>query len=313
MQRHVLRGRDDDRAGDRVLLGQRQLHVAGAGRQVDDQGVELAPGDLAHQLLQRAHQHRPRQITASPSFSISPIDISVTPWACSGRIVLPSGERGRSLDAHHPRLARPVDVGVEQPGALALQGERHRQVGSHRRLADAALARRDGDDPPHPRHRGGAGLGGRMPADLEVGRRWRRGRPLRGQQRRDPCDPRQRRDRRLGGGAGRLEPGALGRVDLEQEAHLAALDRERPHHVRVDEAAAAAGHRHGAERIEDGLAGHGHGRLRIGAAAPRAHPARSYRQPAAASGNARAVRPRHPHSIRRGPAAMLHCDIAHAR
>ena len=39
----------------------------------------------------------PRQITASPSFSISPIDIIVTPWACSGRMVLPSGDFGRSL------------------------------------------------------------------------------------------------------------------------------------------------------------------------------------------------------------------------
>ena len=39
----------------------------------------------------------PRQITASPSFSIRPIDIIVTPWAWSGMMILPSGERGRSL------------------------------------------------------------------------------------------------------------------------------------------------------------------------------------------------------------------------
>ena len=39
----------------------------------------------------------PRQITASPSLSMRPIDMSVTPWAWSGMIVLPSGDFGRSL------------------------------------------------------------------------------------------------------------------------------------------------------------------------------------------------------------------------
>ena len=42
-QRDVLRRRDDDRAGHAGALAQRQLHVAGARRQVDDQHVELAP------------------------------------------------------------------------------------------------------------------------------------------------------------------------------------------------------------------------------------------------------------------------------
>ena len=97
----------------------------------------------------------------------------------------------------------------------------------------------------------------RVPADLQVGRRLRRRRPVRGQERRDRGDAGQRRDRGLGGGAGRLEPRALRRVDLEQEAHPVGLDRQRPHHVGVDDAAAGAGHRHRAQRREDGVAGDG--------------------------------------------------------
>ena len=45
-QRDVLRRRDDHRAGDRHALRQRQLDVAGAGRHVDDQVVEVAPVGL---------------------------------------------------------------------------------------------------------------------------------------------------------------------------------------------------------------------------------------------------------------------------
>ena len=74
------------------------------------------------------------------------------------------------------------------------------------------------------------------------------------------ADAGQRRHRRLGGGARRLEPRALRRIDLEQEADPVGLDRQRPHDVGVDDAAAGARHRHAAERGEDGIAGDGHHR-----------------------------------------------------
>ena len=48
-----------------------------------------------------------------------------------------------------------------------------------------------------------------------------------------------------------------GGIDLEEEAHLVALDGQRPDEVGIDDAA-AAGHRHGAERFDDGVAGRGH-------------------------------------------------------
>jgi hypothetical protein len=46
--------------------------------------------------------------------------------------------------AQHAGLARPIDVGVEQPYARAFPGQREREVHRNRRLADAALAGRDG-------------------------------------------------------------------------------------------------------------------------------------------------------------------------
>ena len=53
-QRDVLRRRDDDAAGDRHLLRERELHVAGAGREVDHQDVEVAPVAVAEELGDRA-------------------------------------------------------------------------------------------------------------------------------------------------------------------------------------------------------------------------------------------------------------------
>ena len=45
-------------AGDRDGLGQRQLRVGRAGRQVDDEVVELAPVDVAQELLDRPADER---------------------------------------------------------------------------------------------------------------------------------------------------------------------------------------------------------------------------------------------------------------
>ena len=59
-ERHLLRRRDDNGAGDRHGLAEAQRDVAGAGRQVDDEVVEVVPPHFAEELLQRAVQHRSR-------------------------------------------------------------------------------------------------------------------------------------------------------------------------------------------------------------------------------------------------------------
>jgi hypothetical protein len=73
---------------------------------------------------------------------------------------LPSADSGFSLTAQHARHRRTVDVGVEQAGGDAVGGQAERQVHRGGRLADAALARGDGDDVLDPRHLDAAGGGG---------------------------------------------------------------------------------------------------------------------------------------------------------
>jgi hypothetical protein len=57
-ERDVLGRGDDDGARDGHLLRERELDVAGAGRQVDHEVVEVAPLGLAEQLLERLGHHR---------------------------------------------------------------------------------------------------------------------------------------------------------------------------------------------------------------------------------------------------------------
>src|SRR3546814_5332582 len=51
-QGEILRRRDDHGAGERNLLRHSQLHVASARGHVDDEDVELSPGDL------RSEEHK---------------------------------------------------------------------------------------------------------------------------------------------------------------------------------------------------------------------------------------------------------------
>ena len=79
-QRDVLRRRDDHGAGERHLLRHGELRVAGAGRHVDHQDVELAPlrrraASAASALITIG----PRQIIGVSSATMKPIDIALRP------------------------------------------------------------------------------------------------------------------------------------------------------------------------------------------------------------------------------------------
>ena len=56
-----LRGRDDHELRVGEQLGDGDGDVARAGRQVQEQHVEVAPPDVGEELLQRAVQHRPAE------------------------------------------------------------------------------------------------------------------------------------------------------------------------------------------------------------------------------------------------------------
>ena len=53
---------------------------------------------------------------------------------------------GLALEPEQPRHRRAIEIGIEEAGAQALGGKAEREIDGDRRLADAALARADGDD-----------------------------------------------------------------------------------------------------------------------------------------------------------------------
>ena len=165
------------------------------------------------------------------------------------------------LHAEHVRDRVAVDVGVENTHALAGRAQRRGQVRRQRRLADAALARRDR------KHAGG---------------RIERDRLLR------PAAAEARRQRRLLVGAHHVEvqlhrrnardraDGALHLV-LERRAHRAAGDGQRdrdldravtvnddiPHHVELGDGLVQLGIDHALERTQDRVALRCHRRLSV--------------------------------------------------
>ena len=152
------RRRDDEHLGLREQPGERHLDVAGAGRHVDEQVVEVAPLHVDEELLERlgedqAAPHRarcPRRRRAGPSTRPS-----------SGRRRATSTSFGRILPVPSALLRRPRGGrctpsmrGIEKPQMSAsstptvkpARRERGREVRGDRRLADAALAAADRDD-----------------------------------------------------------------------------------------------------------------------------------------------------------------------
>ena len=153
-ERDVLRRGDDDGARDRHALRERELDVAGAGRHVDHEVVEIAPVRVAEQLGQRLRDHR-----SAPHHRLLGIDEEADRHGrepmrherLDAFAVRRCGPLTR--EAQHDGLARPVDVGIEQPDPRALPHPGERKVCCDGGLADAAFARGDGHDVPDARLR----------------------------------------------------------------------------------------------------------------------------------------------------------------
>ena len=131
----------------RQQLGERHRDVAGAGRQVDQQVVELAPVHVLEELADRLVQHRPAPgdrlvLLVEEELDRDRLD------AAGGveRQDLALGRHHRAaVHAEHARDRVAPHVGVERGGRVALGLERRGQVGGDRGLADAALAGADAD------------------------------------------------------------------------------------------------------------------------------------------------------------------------
>ena len=151
--RRDLRRGHHEQLGAGQKLGHRDGYVPGAGRQVEQQDVEVTPVHVGQELLERPVQHG-----AAPDHR---------------RVALGEHPDGDDLhavrrrrhdhlfylrrcpgDPEHPGHRMPVDVGVRDPDLRPGGGQGHGQVDRHRRLADAALAAGHREDPGQ---RGGLG------------------------------------------------------------------------------------------------------------------------------------------------------------
>ena len=266
-QRDVLRRRDDDGAGQRHALRQRELGVTRAGRHVDHQHVEVAPGDVAQHLLQRARHHGP----APDHRRVLVHDVAdrhgLEPEALDRLQLLAVRRFGLLGHAQHARHRGAVDVGVEQPDREAVCGEAERQVDCGGRLADAALARGHGDDVLHARHvdaaaaaRGLSG-GGAVVVPMRMamialrggcGRAGRGRRPLGGHHGGGGKDAWHGPDRLLAGLAQRLEGGAAGGIDIERHRDMTGARGDAAHHAQRFDTAAGRRIDDGFENLPDG-------------------------------------------------------------
>ena len=148
LEADVLWGGDDDGARKAQALCQRQLSVTSAGRQVEDEVVELAPGDLSDQHLEVLRHHRPAQDGGVVVVAEQPHGHRLDAMAFTGHhtSVLGTEWSAGEREAEHAGHAGPVQVGVDETHAQTTTGQRDRQVDSHRRLADAALTTGHRDD-----------------------------------------------------------------------------------------------------------------------------------------------------------------------
>ena len=93
----LLRGRHDDHLGVGQVLAERDRDVAGAGREVEEQRVEVAPVDVAEHLHQRPVEHRasPGDDLVATGLSI-PIEITEMPSLVGTGMIMSSTCVGRT-------------------------------------------------------------------------------------------------------------------------------------------------------------------------------------------------------------------------
>ena len=124
------RGHDEDLGvGDE--LGDRDRDVSGARGQVEQQHVEVAPEDVAEELLQRPVQHRPAphdRLVARDEHADRD-DLHVVLDGRQDHVV---DLGGPLLDPEHAGHREAVDVGIDDAHAQALLGHHGGEVDGHR-------------------------------------------------------------------------------------------------------------------------------------------------------------------------------------
>ncbi|MNT31392.1 hypothetical protein D3C72_1672250 [compost metagenome] len=151
-QRQILRRGDDDRAGKRHLLGDRELRIARAGRHVQHQHIQFAPGNFAQHLHQCRLHHRPapdhRRFLIHQKTHGHDLQ-SIIFHGKDDAVFLLLRTAGNFQQS---RQRRAVNIGIEHADLEAERLETERQIDRGGGLAHPALARGHGDDGPHAWH-----------------------------------------------------------------------------------------------------------------------------------------------------------------
>jgi len=151
---------DDKGAIEGDGLDEGQLDVAGAGREVEDEDVELAPGDLLEELLgvaigERATNDDGGIVTEEKSHRHEFESVGFD----GNDAVLGVGVGLLVGDAEHEGNGRAIEVAIEKADLEALLGECDGEVAGDGGLAHAAFSGADGDDAFDSREGSGAGGG----------------------------------------------------------------------------------------------------------------------------------------------------------
>ena len=215
--------------------------------------VEPRPVHVREELLERAVEHRP-----APHHRL----VVVEEEADRHQVQAVRDQRDHHPVDEHRLLVRPehvrdrvaVDVGVDHAHLLALLGERGGEVDGERRLADAALARRDRDharrgvdrDPLRP-------LGRR--AAQPAGERRRSSGVITSNASEVERDAGERADEARDLLLERVAERAAGDRQRDRDVHVAALDPDVADHVELRHGPAQLGVDDLLERLEDVVAG----------------------------------------------------------
>src|SRR5204863_5288491 len=119
---HLLRRGHDDGAADVERLGERQLGVAGAGREIDQEVVELAPLHVPHELLDHLHDDGTAPDRRRVALHDQPERHDLYAVTLE-RLNLAAPHLGLLVHAHHAGNVGPVDVRIHEPDAVPLVGE----------------------------------------------------------------------------------------------------------------------------------------------------------------------------------------------
>ncbi len=150
VQGDFLRRGHGDGAGQRDHLREGELHIAGAGRQVEQQIVQLSPQHIAEKRLQILMDHRaaPHQRRFFRNQIRHGDQLHAVIFNRDDFSVFLLGAFGAP---HHHGNVGAVQVGIHQADFCAGQGQGAGQIGGDGRFAHSSLAAAHGNDMFHPR------------------------------------------------------------------------------------------------------------------------------------------------------------------